>query len=493
MDKDNGKETVTVEDIKSMLVDVDMNNNPNGLLTDVSFVRSSGHVKRPMNPFMVWSQYQRKMICREHPSIHNAQISKQLGLLWKSMTYEERLPYKIEADRLVNLHRAAHPNYKYQPKKKSAREKLAAAARNPYRYDRAIAEEVAASVPPPAQKGKTSAKGAAGRAKPKAKPARRSRTSAGGRGRSGRQARAKSVATNFVAVLNTETLSPTNNSGGGGDGDMTGNNSNIYTTVLNSSTNERCLDGLTLSIPSALTSLPRNVDFSTGNLKVSLNKSMPLFNSAANFGYSAEIPAGHCSPVNSDYSSGTLDTEVSSVTTNCSTGSVTTNKHNDFRFINVSKAQITAGVNYLINDAGLLMPSSAQSSGGFGSAVDEFGTAGIDQDGPSPSLHLPLPTMGIDQPNDNLGGVCKRNSDGLASSPSSSILDFGFADSPVSSINAYDLDALIDFESMHNYNGDPFMSLDQLDVGSSDLGSHFEFPNFDEPEVMNIFFSNEMK
>ncbi|XP_065076311.1 uncharacterized protein DDB_G0271670-like [Ochlerotatus camptorhynchus] len=82
---------------------------------------SPGHIKRPMNPFMVWSQIERRKICEVTPDMHNAVISKNLGARWKNLADSERQPFIDEAERLRKLHTQEYPNYKYRPKKKQVK------------------------------------------------------------------------------------------------------------------------------------------------------------------------------------------------------------------------------------------------------------------------------------------------------------------------------------------------------------------------------------
>lgn len=54
--------------------------------------------RRPLNSFMMWSRTARRDLATKHPDLHNSELSRMLGHMWRELSPAERASYKVAAE-----------------------------------------------------------------------------------------------------------------------------------------------------------------------------------------------------------------------------------------------------------------------------------------------------------------------------------------------------------------------------------------------------------
>ncbi|XP_034539010.1 transcription factor Sox-19a-like isoform X2 [Notolabrus celidotus] len=83
-----------------------------------SYQSKSGHIKRPMNAFLVWSNIQRCTLKEQNPGENLNYTSSYLGNEWSKLSQEEKRPYFEIAQKLKRIHQKRFPDYEYRPQRK---------------------------------------------------------------------------------------------------------------------------------------------------------------------------------------------------------------------------------------------------------------------------------------------------------------------------------------------------------------------------------------
>ncbi|CAH8582218.1 unnamed protein product [Schistosoma turkestanicum] len=81
--------------------------------------RKASAIPRPLNSFMIFAQYLRRIVLHWFPDAPNVHISQRVGQLWRKLDLKMRDKYIDEAFRLQQLHAIEFPDYKYRPKKRA--------------------------------------------------------------------------------------------------------------------------------------------------------------------------------------------------------------------------------------------------------------------------------------------------------------------------------------------------------------------------------------
>ncbi|KAF5886679.1 Transcription factor SOX-30 [Clarias magur] len=75
----------------------------------------NSRIKRPMNAYIIWARKQRSVVAKAYPNASAAEVSEQLGIEWRKLSEDQKMPYYLEASRLKWEHSLQFPDWEYKP------------------------------------------------------------------------------------------------------------------------------------------------------------------------------------------------------------------------------------------------------------------------------------------------------------------------------------------------------------------------------------------
>ncbi|KAK7972797.1 hypothetical protein PG996_007017 [Apiospora saccharicola] len=105
--------------------DDDSNYSDGGFVDTTSKYRKKTYASggpRPPNSFMLYRKHVQKQVTAQNPGKKNSEISKIIGLQWRSLTDEEKEFWNDEQKKAAIKHKAMYPNYRYTPKHKNEKD-----------------------------------------------------------------------------------------------------------------------------------------------------------------------------------------------------------------------------------------------------------------------------------------------------------------------------------------------------------------------------------
>ncbi|CAG2112141.1 unnamed protein product [Medioppia subpectinata] len=77
--------------------------------------KSQSRVRRPLNPFFLFSNENRKRLSLENPTLGNREVSRLLGTLWAQLEAKQKEEYIERAAVIYRQHLKDNPGYKFDP------------------------------------------------------------------------------------------------------------------------------------------------------------------------------------------------------------------------------------------------------------------------------------------------------------------------------------------------------------------------------------------